>query len=169
VVTGRAAALLAACGLLVLGRAPAGLAAEWNAIVPGESTMDAVRARFGGPTQTTTGTLDGYPTAQWVYEGPRAPVGMKRVVVDFGLLTPGGYRGEVVRALRLEPKPGVFDRASVLAGWGLPTAVAPPDQPPAFFYGSGLVVVFDAKGWAVEAMVFTPPQPAPRPPGERVP
>jgi hypothetical protein len=166
---GRGWALLAASVLVILLPVAASVAAEWNTIVPGESTMDAVRARFGGPTRTTASTLEGYPTTQWVYEGPQAPVGMKRVVVDFGLLTPGGYRREVVRAVRLEPKPGVFNRASVLAGWGLPTGVAPPDQPPAFFYQRGLVVSFDAEGWEVESLVFTPPQPGPRPPGERAP
>lgn len=166
---GRASAPLLAWILLFLVRAGAAGAAEWNTIVPGESTMDAVRARFGAPTRTTAGMLEGYPTAQWAYEGAQAPVGMKRMVVDFGLLTPGGYRREVVRALRLEPRPGVFNRASVLAGWGHPTGVAPRDQPLAFFYQSGLVVSFDADGWDVESMVFTPPQPTPRLPGERAP
>ena len=154
-------------GLLGLtGRAQA---AEWGTINPGASTMDAVRARFGPATRAVPQKLESYDTVQWVYEGVRAPAGMKRMVVDFGLLTPAGYRREVVRVLRLEPKPGIFTRALVLAGWGRPWSVTPDGQlPPSFFYESGLLVTFDKDGEDAQALVFTPPQPV-TPRGERQP
>jgi hypothetical protein len=133
-------------------------AAEWGTIVPGESTASAVRAQYGPPTRTAALTLEGYDTDQWVYEGEQAPAGIRRMTVDFGLLTAAGYRRTVVRALLLEPKPGVFDEARILTGWGAPDRVAPPGQPPSFLYESGLLVGFDAHG-QVESMLFTPPQP----------
>lgn len=135
------------------------VAAEWGTINPGQSTMDTVRAQYGGPTRTTAQKVDGYDTAQWAYEGPQAPAGIRRLVVDFGLLTPAGYRPALVRSLTLEPKPGVFTRPTVLEGWGEPTRVSAAGQPKSFFYESGLIVSFDQEGWQVQSMLFTPPQP----------
>jgi hypothetical protein len=155
-------------GLLVLA-GPA-RAAEWGTIVPGESTMDAVRARFGSATRAVAEKVQGYDTSQWIYEGARAPAGMKRMVVDFGLLTAAGYRREVVRALRLEPKPGIFTRAQVLRAWGEPTRFTPEGQiPPSLFYEIGLLVSFDRAGENAESILFTPPQPPPPDPVGRRP
>ncbi|OLC17764.1 MAG: hypothetical protein AUH29_00890 [Candidatus Rokubacteria bacterium 13_1_40CM_69_27] len=134
------------------------VAAEWGTINPGQSTMEAVRAQYGGPTRTATQKVEGYDTAQWVYEGPQAPGGIRRLVVDFGLLTPAGFQPALVRSLTLEPKPGAFTQTTVLEGWGEPTKVSAAGQPKSFFYESGLVVLFDTEGWQVETMLFTPPQ-----------
>ena len=82
--------------LLVLLAAPA-TAADWGQIKPGASTQAAVRSRYGAPTRETPQKVEGYDTVQWLYEGPQAPVGMTRMTVDFGLLTPSGYRKDVVR------------------------------------------------------------------------
>lgn len=159
-----ALAIVAAALALVAGPGPA-RAAEWGNIVPGTSTMDTVRGRYGGPTRTTTQKVDGYDTAQWVYEGAQAPAGMRRMVVDFGILLPSGYRPNVVRSFLLEPKAGVFTRNHIVNGWGEPTSVSRAGEPPPrFFYASGLLVSFDKDGWIAESMLFTPPQPDPEPP-----
>jgi hypothetical protein len=167
-VRGRTAGALLLGGLLAIAGGAWG--EEWGAIAPGESTMDAVQVRFGPASRTVAETIEGYNAAQWIYEGARAPAGMKRMLVEFGLLTPAGYRREVVRALRLEPKPGIFTRALVLAGWGRPSGFTPEGHvPPSFFYTSGLVVSFDKAGEDAELLIFTPPQSAAPGPGERRP
>ncbi|MGH7388454.1 MAG: hypothetical protein ACREM3_03230 [Candidatus Rokuibacteriota bacterium] len=168
--TGNVRVLRALVLALSLGAlaAPA-LAAEWGTIIPGTTTMEQVRAQYGGPTRTTTQKTDNYDTAQWTYEGARAPAGMIRMTVDFGLLSGSTYRAEVVRSFRLEPKPGVFTLPMITAGWGEPSHVSPRGQmPPRFFYESGLLVTFDEGARIAESMVFTPPQrldpgPAPKP------
>jgi hypothetical protein len=143
---------------LALSVAPA-LASEWGNIIPGTTTMDAVRAQHGGPTRTETQKVDDYDTTSWVYEGAQAPGGLRRMVVDFGILQSGGYRRDVVRSLRLDPKPGVFHRKLVLAGWGPPERVGKQDETEVFYYAEGLVVMFDKEGLQAQTLVFTPPQP----------
>jgi hypothetical protein len=156
--------LLALC-LLLPGSAGA---AEWGTIVPGTTTMEQVRKQYGGATRTSAQKSDGYDTAQWIYEGAQAPAGMTRMTVDFGLLSKGAYQPGVVRSFKLEPRPGVFTRRMITAGWGEPTHVSPRGQmPPSFFYESGLLVTFDKDGRIAETMLFTPPQslqPAAAPP-----
>jgi hypothetical protein len=134
--------------------------AEWGAIVPAVSTMDGVRAQYGGPTRTENQKLEGYDTTSWIYEGAQAPTGMSRMVVEFGLLQAGGFQRGLVRALRLEPHPGIFTRDMVLTGWGLPTAFSKQGGNDSFFYKEGLLVVFDKEAWSAVSMVFTPPQPS---------
>lgn len=134
-------------------------AAEWGTIVPGQTTQEAVHARYGEPSRRGVQKVEGYDTTEWVYEGTRAPGGIRRLVVEFGLLTPTGYRPEVVRVMRLEPAPGVFTRPLVERGWGVPDRVGKDRDTPLFFYESGLLVFFDREGWMAVAMVFTPPQP----------
>lgn len=134
-------------------------AAEWGTIIPGTTTMDQVRAQYGGPAKTTTQKVDNYDTAEWIYDGPQAPRGMIRMTVDFGLLVDGTYRPTVVRSFELEPRRGVFTRQMVTAGWGEPSYVSQRGQmPPSFFYESGLLVTFDKDGRMAESMLFTPPQ-----------
>ncbi|HET9855134.1 MAG TPA: hypothetical protein VFR53_08765, partial [Methylomirabilota bacterium] len=109
---GRARALLvtlAVAGLLV---APAA-AEEWGGIEPGTTTIDQVRARYGAPSKETRAKEQGYDTMQWVFEDARAPAGVQRLTVDFGLLSPQGYKQTVVRAFRLEPKPKIFGKNTV--------------------------------------------------------
>jgi hypothetical protein len=144
--------------LLALAACPV-LASDWGTIVPGISTQATVRAQYGSATKTVAGQLEGYDTMQWIYEGGQAPVGMVRMVVDFGLLTAAGYKADVVRDFRLEPKPGVFTQQTILMGWGRPSRAGREENTPVFFYEEGLVVYFDKEGWLAERMIFTPRQP----------
>lgn len=143
-------------------------ALEWGLINPGETAMPAVRARYGAPSREATQKVDGYDSSEWVYEGERAPTGMIRMVIEFGLLTPQGYRPQIVRSLLLHPKPGTFNRGLIVQGWGPPTAAGEQSGNPAYLYEGGLFVVFDADVQEVKTMLFTPqqtiPTPAPAPP-----
>lgn len=154
--------------LVALAALPA-RATEWNTIVPGTSTMASVTAQFGAGTRSEAQKVEGYDATQWVYEEAQAPRGVKRLTVDFGLLTPNGYRPEVVRSLRLEPQPGVFDLGTVLEGWGLPTRVGKDGDAEVFFYQEGLLVYFDSDREVVKVLIFTPPQPPPDAPPPRQP
>ena len=160
---------LAALALAVALLAPAaGVRAEqWGAIVPGESTMAAVRALRGRPTRTATEKVEGYDTAQWVYDADQAPPGITRLTIDFGLKTASGYQPELVRSFKLEPRPGVFDRTLVLQGWGPPAGVGQDGEVEFIFYKEGLFVYFAKDGFQVTSMVFTPPQSPPAPAGPR--
>ncbi len=152
--------------LLLLGLPAAAGAAEWGGIAPGTTTMEAVRAHYGGPTRSDTQKVDGYDTARWIYEGKQAPSGLRRMEVAFGLVVDGRFRPEVVRALVIEPKPGGFTHQSVLLGWGKPDLTGP-GKPPPFFYWEGLLVEFESDGKYVRSMTFTPPQQPPPPAGRR--
>jgi hypothetical protein len=154
----RPLAFAAAAGLVWI--AGIATAAEWGTIVPGQSTKGNITARFGAATRTERATVDGYQTAQWSYEGAQAPPGIRRLVVEFGLLTPAGYREDLVRSFRLEPKPTVFNRTIVLNGWGPPARVGREGDSEIFLYQEGLLVYFDRDGWEAQLMVFTVPQPA---------
>jgi hypothetical protein len=134
-------------------------ASEWGTIVPGTSTMETVRAQYGGPTKTEAQKLETYETSSWIYDGAQAPRGLTRMVVEFGLLQAGGYRRDIVRSFKLEPKPGVFNRKIVLAGWGAPERVGKQGESEVFVYAEGLVVIFDKTGLNAQTMLFTPPQP----------
>ena len=155
----------AAAGLLMVALAacPAG-AAEWGLITPGTTTTEAVRARYGQPTKTTPKKIDAYDTLQWVYEGAQAPVGTYRMTVEFGLLTADGYKKDVVRDFRLDPKPGSFNKKLILDGWGDPSKVGKDGDLEVFLYQEGLLVYFDKEGWDVQTMIFTVPQPTPAAP-----
>jgi hypothetical protein len=156
-------ATVLACVVLAItsaGTMPA-LPAEWGAVVPGQSTQESVRRVHGAPSRTIAQTIEGYQASQWVYEGAQAPLAARRMVVDFGLLLPAGYRPEIVRSLRLEPKPGAFNKRSILGGWGVPTSTGREGETRVFFYRQGLLVYFDRDGEDVELLVFTPPQPEP--------
>ena len=150
---------LVATLMLAVALPVAALASEWGTIVPGTSTMDGVRAQYGGPTKSETQKTDNYDTTSWVYEGAQAPVGLLRMVVDFGILQASGYRRDIVRSFRIEPKPGVFHRRMVLAGWGAPERVGKQGETEVFYYAEGLVVMFDKEGFDARTLVFTPPQP----------
>jgi hypothetical protein len=136
-------------------------AAGWGAIVPGQSTVAAVRAHYGEPSRAEAVKIEGYDASQWTYDGERAPQGIRRLTIEFGLLTPTGYRPDLARLIRLEPNPGIFTRMTVLNGWGWPTKSGKDGEVPVFFYQEGLVVEFDREGWLAVRMTFTPPQPAP--------
>ena len=162
---GRGRALLVALAMagLLIGRGSA-VAEEWGAIEPGVTTADQVRARYGAPSKETRGKADNYDTLQWVYEDALAPGGIQRMTVDYGLLTPQGYKPTVVRVLRLEPKSKVFGRSTVIQAWGVPDAITQHTGTDVFFYKTGLLVNFDKEGEEAALLTFTPPQPeAPAP------
>jgi hypothetical protein len=148
-------------GLFVLIAAVAD-AAEWHAIRPGESTQDDVRAQLGQPTRVASQKVDGYDSAQWLYEGPQAPGGILKVTLDFGILTPQGYKAHVVRVMQLVPKPGIFSRQNILTGWGEPEGVKTEAGVPSIMYQSGLIVTFDKEGQVATTLTFTPPQQVPQ-------
>jgi hypothetical protein len=144
--------------LVVVIVAPA-LAAEWGQIRAGVTPQTVVRARYGAPTKETAQKIEGYDAAQWVYEGPRAPSGMLRMTVDFGLLTPTGYQKDVVRTFKLEPKPEIFNKRLIIDGWGTPTRAGREGELEFFLYQDGLLVYFDKEGERAISLIFTPPQP----------
>jgi hypothetical protein len=147
--------------ILLLVLAGPAAAADWGQIIPGETTEEGVRSRYGAPVKQSVQKVEGYDSAQWVYEGAKAPAGIMRMTVDFGLLLPTGFKKDVVRTFRLEPKPDIFNRRLVLDGWGLPGRLGKDGNLEFFLYKEGLLVYFDAGGERVIAMIFTPPQPLP--------
>ncbi len=150
-------ALLVA-GLLIALSVPV-RAAEWGLIRPGISTTGSVRAKYGAPTRVDRQKVESYDTENWVYEGARAPVGVERLTVEYGLLQEQKYRPEIVRAFRLEPKPGTFNRGVITNGWGFPDRMGHENARDIFLYREGLLVYFDESGWNAKLMVFTLPQP----------
>jgi hypothetical protein len=148
--------------LVLLAAATPAAPLDWGGIVPGTTTMEGVRSSYGPPSRTTRQQVEGFDTQEWTYLGERAPAGIRTLVVEFGLKLSGGFRPDLVRALRLEPKPGVFTRATILTGWGEPRFVhVEGTLPTRFFYPEGLVVDFAKDGWTPVLMTFTPPQPPP--------
>jgi len=143
---------------LTTGSVRPGATAEWGTIIAGTSTKESVTARYGQPTKNTTQKVEGYATTEWIYEGRQAPPGMRRLVIDFGLLTPSGYRPELVRLFKLEPKPGVFTRDVIVSGWGEPARVGREGDLEVFFYEEGLLVHFESNGDDAKLMTFTPRQ-----------
>ncbi len=143
-------------------------AADWGGIQPGVSTVQDVKARYGEPSAEKSAKVEGYDTLEWVYDKAKAPAGVNRMTVEFGLLTPSGYKPSLVRLLKLEPRPSVFGRKTVIQGWGVPDAVGSQDGLVTVFYKEGLFVVLDQDGENALTMIFSIPQPdtpaAPAPP-----
>ena len=145
--------------LLGLALAPVAFAAGWGLIEPGVSTMQTVRERYGAPSRTERKKVDAYDTESWIYEDDRAPTGIVRLTVDFGLLRDNKYRADVVRAMALEPHGATFNRGIIGNGWGLPDGAGRQGDEEFFVYKEGLLVYFNPDGWTVRLMVFTLPQP----------
>ncbi len=133
-------------------------AAGYGGIEPGSTTQERVRELYGQPTTATAKKIEGYETTEWVYDGPRAPRGFTRMVVDFGLLAPDGFKPLVVRTLRLEPKRMIFPKPTVLDGWGIPDQMGQQGKQDVFLYEKGLVVTFDDSGTSAISMLFMVPQ-----------
>lgn len=134
-------------------------ATGWGGIEPALTTVERVRDRWGAPTRETRAREEGHDTLQWVYEGDDAPLGMRRMTVDFGLLRPDGYRPDLVRALRLEPNPMIFARQAVIDAYGAPDRSGIHDGVPVLVYNEGLVVYFDPDAVMAVLMLFSPPLP----------
>ena len=144
--------------VLLLAAGPAA-AADWGGIYPGTTTVEQVRARYGAPAKESRPKVEGYDTLQWIYEGDRAPTGMVRMTVDFGILAAGGYKPNLVRLLTLEPKPAIYGRNTVIQGWGIPDGIADnKDGGTTLVWNDGLLAVFDKDGENARALVFSVPQ-----------
>jgi hypothetical protein len=160
----RAVRLIAAVLGFALALPAAACAAGWGGIEPGDTTLEQVRERYGAPSKETKQKIENYDTTTWIYEGPKAPGGIKRMTVDFGILKPDGYKPNLVRVFVLEPKPTIFAAQTVIDGWGLPSIAGDQGGYPTMFYEEGLVVVFDKQALWAESMTFTVPQPLPQAP-----
>jgi len=156
--------LIAAVLALALALPAAAGAASWGGIEPGDTTLDQVRERFGAPSKETKQKTENYDTTTWIYEGAKAPAGMNRMVVDFGILKPDGFKPNLVRVFVLEPNPTIFTVQTVIDGWGLPTAAGDQGGYGTMLYEIGLFVTFDKQTLWAHSMTFTPPQPLPRDP-----
>ena len=130
-------------------------ASTWGGIEPGVTTIEGVRERFGPPSKETRQKMENYDTVTWVYEGDKAPVGVNRMTVDFGILMPDGYKPNLVRVFALEPKVGIFAVQTVVDGWGLPSAAGDENGFPTMVYEDGLIAVFDKQGQWAQSMTFT--------------
>jgi hypothetical protein len=143
---------------ILLAGAPA-LGATWGGITPGETMRRDVEARYGAPSRTQTVTEQGRSSVEWTYVGDRAPRGLERMVVSYGLLRGSNFVPDVVRALTLYPKPGVFRVQQLSAGWGKPEAIGSDERTgrSAMRYDAqGLLVILDKTGKWAETMVFAP-------------
>ena len=145
-------------GLLV-GIAHCASAGEFGNIEPGVTTMEQVLELYGRPSKEIPAKIEGYDTTQWVYDRSQAPEGLVRMIVDFGMLTPAGYKPTVTRLLTLEPKPAIFEKKTIIDGWGLPDGEGSRDGVLTFFYRDGLLVMFDKEGENAERMIFSIAQP----------
>ena len=135
-------------------------AEEWGGIIPGKTLKFQVRERFGAPSREVKKRVEQYDTIEWFYEQAKAPQGVTQMHVQFGLLTPQGFNPDLVRALSLSPRPGVFTEENILTGWGQPDRVGAEQEKGQriFFYKSGLVVLFEKDDQFAERLLFTPPQ-----------
>ncbi len=149
---------------LALALPAAASAASWGGIEPGETTLEQVRERYGAPSKETKQKVETYDTTTWIYEAAKAPAGINRMVVDFGILKPDGYKPNLVRVFTIEPKPTIFAIQTIVDGWGVPSAAGESSGFPTMVYEAGLVVVFDKQTLWAETMTFTVPQPLPRAP-----
>jgi hypothetical protein len=156
----RAAAAVVLFLALPIGGWPSSAPAEeWGGIEPGVTAMDFVRSRYGAPTKETHAKVEGYDTTQWVYEAAQAPSGIQRMTIEYGLLTPAGYKPTVVRVIRLEPRAKIFGKNTVVQGFGVPDGMTTQNEQETFFYKSGLIVTFNKEGTDAVLLNFTPPQP----------
>jgi hypothetical protein len=144
--------------VLLLGAGPA-RAADWGGITPGETTLDAVRGHYGEPSKAEKKKIESQDVTIWTYEGSRAPAGIVRMMVEFGVRRSGRYQPNVVRTFRLEPKRGVFERRHVVLAWGKPDRGGTQDGVPVLIYKSGLTVYFDKDLINAVSLWFTVPQP----------
>src|SRR5436190_839063 len=148
-------------GVVALGLAGTAQASEWGGIAPGVTTLEQVRERYGAPSKESKTKLENYDITTLTYEGSRAPAGMNRLVVEVGWLAKDGFKPNVVRVFRLEPRPLIFPIQAIMDGWGIPSAAGESGGRPTFFYEEGLVVIFDPQGVNAENMSFTLPQAIP--------
>jgi hypothetical protein len=142
----------------------AGVGAEtWGGITPGESTRADVERLFGRPSRERTLVDEGQTVAEWTYAEDRAPRGLVRLVVNYGVLSKGRFVPDVVRSMTLYPKPQIFPLQTISSGWGEPDAIGTEESTgrPSFHYRTrGLLIIFDKTGSWAELLLFGPRLPA---------
>jgi hypothetical protein len=148
---------------LALAVPAAACAASWGGIDPGETTQEQVRERYGAPSNETKQKVDNYDTTSWTYEGDKVPSGINRMIVDFGILKPDGFKPNIVRVFSIEPRPTIFAVQTIVDGWGIPAAAGDQNGYPTMVYEAGLIVVFDKQTLWAQSLTFTVPQPLPQP------
>lgn len=154
--------VLLGLGALALGGIrPRRAAGEtWGGITPGESVQREVEALFGRPSRERTVVEEGRATAEWTYAGERAPRGMERMVVTYGLLRKDGvFAPDLVRALTLYPRPHVFSMRAIGNGWGDPDATGREEatgRTSLHFRQRGLLIILDRTGGWAEMLLFAP-------------
>lgn len=150
-----------AAGLFFLLLLPVAAAGEpWLGLTPGKSDKAAVRAILGPPSREVAKKEEGYDTSEWIYEGTHAPIGATKLAVQFGLLTRGTFRGDIVRALTYSPKPNIFPGPAIVEGWGVPDKTGTDTSGRVvYFYRRGLIVTLDKEGRETSEMLFTIEQP----------
>jgi hypothetical protein len=151
--------------LIVTLLAPPGdLGAEsWGGITPGETTRAGMESLYGRPSRERSIVDEGRTVVEWTYAEDRAPRGLVRMVVNYGLMSGDRFAPDVVRSLTLYPKPHVFPLRSISTGWGEPDAIGTEEASgrPSFHYRTrGLLVVFDKTGSWAELLLFGPRLPA---------
>lgn len=151
---------LAVGGLAAAG----GLGAEtWGGLTPGETMRPGVETLYGRPSRERTLVEEGRTVAEWTYAGERAPHGLERMVISFGLAAGGRFAPDVVRSMTLYPKPHVFSLGAISIGWGVPDAIGTEEATgrPTFHYRTlGLFIILDKTGSWAEFLLFGPRQPA---------
>jgi hypothetical protein len=161
------AVLLALLPLLLASPAAA---AEWGGLRPGVTKLPEVRERYGPPSKESRPKVEGYDTIEWVYEGTRAPTGMNRLTVEFGMLANGVYEPTLIRIFTLEPHPAIYGRMTVIQGWGVPDGkTTAADGTTTLVWRSGLFVTLDKEETRAVSMTFSPPQPGLAPEGPAAP
>lgn len=159
---GRTARVLALALVAVLLAVAGDVGAEsWGGLTPGETVRSGVEALYGRPSRERSLVEEGRTVAEWTYAGERAPRGLERMVVSFGLMAGGGFAPDVLRSVALYAKPKVFPLRVISTGWGPPDAVGTEEATgrPSFHYRTrGLLIILDKTGVWAEFLLFGPRQ-----------
>ena len=146
-----------------LGAAGELRAESWGGLTPGETLRGGVERLYGKPSRERPLVEEGRTVAEWTYAGDRAPRGLERMVINYGLGSGAAFNPDVVRAIVLYPKPRIFSLRSISEGWGPPDAVGTEEATgrPSFHYRTrGLFIILDKTGSWAEFLLFGPRQPA---------
>jgi hypothetical protein len=138
-------------------------AESWAGLTPGETKQAGVDAIHGKPSRERPLVEEGRTVAEWTYAGDRAPRGLERMVVTFGLMVGGRFAPDVVRSIAIYPKPHVFSIVAISNGWGPPDAIGTEEATgrPSFHYRTqGLFIILDKTGSWAELLLFSPRQSA---------
>jgi hypothetical protein len=147
--------------VVALGAAEELRAESWGGLTPGETLRGGVESVYGKPSRERSLVEEGRTVAEWTYAGDRAPRGLERMVINYGLASSAAFNPDVVRAIVLYPKPHIFSLRSISSGWGLPDGVGTEEATgrPSFHYRTrGLLIIFDNSWSWAEVLLFAPPQ-----------